>query len=762
MKTRMMWLLGVIVLLAVLFGWAPGALAWTAPYKDTDVLITDITYGTQTILSYSIYDPVRQQTISAQSPPYEYIGSAAGYDKDLNPLCIWNGVVCFCGHSGSQKDVYCSVYDPAQGQWVTTKASGEGDWTFCNDNKWTGTFLYVLMQNNDLDRWRYWAVTYDPAQGGWKEFHKDLDNPPKMIYIDNGVVAYAKEWSDSWLGIVEDTDFGMLVYDPRDGAWHFNEQQNVGGWSLPFWIDGSDTVCFKDSDGKSYSWGYDTYGTMNWISGIATEPLAYFAAQPNTGPAPLTVCLTDMSFGCDTNSWDLGDGNTSTEPSLWHTYTQEGASNIKQWVTNSSTGHKGFCNQYIVVQDVTPPTGGILINSGAPYTNSPSVTLNISTSSADPGSKMRFANYNSGPFTGWFDLQATKQWSLFAGDGSKNVFAQFMDAAGNLSLIVSAGINLDTTPPTGSISINGGAQYTNSTAVTLNLNAIDPGTAPSGVTQMWISNLVYSTLHADWVPYDYSVNVEPYATSKSWNLLPGDGAKRVEVCFIDAAGNFSRGYTADITLDSTKPPAGFNISINAGARYTNNIIATVYTDAGGQPTTKLKVSFGQPWGGGILWGSLQSFQHTYPIDLSSYVTLGGLKLPNRTVWARFIDMTTGNILATVSDTIDLDTVPPVDGVLTATGGNKQVTLNWSGFSDTLSGLKYFKLYCSTKGFPDVTKDPMIIMTGGTSYTHQNLQKGTRYYYRVVAMDYAGNVSPGVTAQARTKGAALPFLNLLLD
>ena len=55
------------------------------------------------------------------------------------------------------------------------------------------------------------------------------------------------------------------------------------------------------------------------------------------------------------------------------------------------------------------------------------------------------------------------------------------------------------------------------------------------------------------------------------------------------------------------------------------------------------------------------------------------------------------------------------------------------------------------GCPGVTKDPLLYQTGDTSFTHQNLQKGKRYYYRVVAMDHVGNVSAGATAQARTKG-----------
>ncbi len=101
----------------------------------------------------------------------------------------------------------------------------------------------------------------------------------------------------------------------------------------------------------------------------------------------------------------------------------------------------------------------------------------------------------------------------------------------------------DTTAPSGSVTINGGAAATSTTAVTLSLSATDnSGT----VSQMQCSNdgATYST-------------PEAYATTKAWTLTSGDGTKTVYAKFKDAAGNWSSAVSATISLDTTPPVITF-------------------------------------------------------------------------------------------------------------------------------------------------------------------------------------------------------------
>jgi hypothetical protein len=86
---------------------------------------------------------------------------------------------------------------------------------------------------------------------------------------------------------------------------------------------------------------------------------------------------------------------------------------------------------------------------------------------------------------------------------------------------------VDTTAPTGTIQINNGATRTTTRAVTLNLSAND---TDSGVTQMRFKNRGTDTVWSAW---------QPYKSSRSWYLTPGEGTKRVAAQFKDAAGNRS-------------------------------------------------------------------------------------------------------------------------------------------------------------------------------------------------------------------------------
>jgi hypothetical protein len=126
-------------------------------------------------------------------------------------------------------------------------------------------------------------------------------------------------------------------------------------------------------------------------------------------------------------------------------------------------------------------------------------------------------------------------------EGSNNTLEYWsVDNAGNEEPHkLLTGIKLDKTPPTGSITINEGRKYTNTTTVILALLASDK---VSGVAEMRFSND-----NITWTSW------EPYSNTRTWILKPGDGLKYVYVQFRDNAGIMSQVYYATIMLDTTPP-----------------------------------------------------------------------------------------------------------------------------------------------------------------------------------------------------------------
>jgi len=103
-----------------------------------------------------------------------------------------------------------------------------------------------------------------------------------------------------------------------------------------------------------------------------------------------------------------------------------------------------------------------------------------------------------------------------------------------------------------------------------------------------------------------------------------------------------------------------------------------------------------------------------------------------------------------SDTIIIDTAAPLNGTVAGIPGDTQVTLNWSGFSDTLSGIGSYKVVYSTGSYaPYSCSTGTTIYTGtDTSFIHTGRTNGTTYSYRVCAIDNAGNMSSGAARSVK--------------
>ena len=123
----------------------------------------------------------------------------------------------------------------------------------------------------------------------------------------------------------------------------------------------------------------------------------------------------------------------------------------------------------------------------------------------------------------------------------------------------------------GKFLVNLGATLTNSTSVNLDIAATDA----SGVAEMQFSND-----GATWS------SPEPYATTKSWTLEPGDGTKTVYVKFKDNVGNWSIAYSDSIILDTTAP----TVSIASPSVAATNDTTPLLTFTASDGTVVVKVN----------------------------------------------------------------------------------------------------------------------------------------------------------------------------
>jgi len=337
--------------------------------------------------------------------------------------------------------------------------------------------------------------------------------------------------------------------------------------------DGQPLITTPDANNKLEYWSKDKAGNEenhHILTGIKLDKTAPTGtilinnddAYATSTSVTLTLTATDDTSGVYKVRYS-NDGVWDTEP--W-----ENPSPTKTWTLTSGDGTKTVYYQIkdnaglisitysdTIILDTTLPSGFIAINDGATYTTTTTVTLTLSATDVTSGiAEMRFSNDNT-TYTEWQTYTTSKSWTLQEGDGTKTVYVQFKDQAGLISTN-SDTIVLDTAPPSGSVTIAGGATYTNSTSVTLTLSAND---ATSGIAQMRFSN--DNVTWSDW---------EPYATSKTWTLPVGDGLKGVTVQYRDNTGLVSS-YSDSIILDTTKPTA------NAGADQTVNEDTMVTFDA---------------------------------------------------------------------------------------------------------------------------------------------------------------------------------------
>jgi len=225
---------------------------------------------------------------------------------------------------------------------------------------------------------------------------------------------------------------------------------------------------------------------------------------------------------------------------------------------------------------------------------------------------------------------------------------------------------------------------------------------------------------------------------------------------VDQEGNVSQTVTnANITYDTTA------VLISATTPTPNSTSNTFagYTLSGQVSSGKITYT---RTGGAADPASPQIYTMTASdMTAGTHHIVTGLPLVNGGVYTVSFDATdeAGNVSTTVSDNnVTMDTVAPADGTVSATTGDGQVSLSWSGYGSNAAS--YIIVY-GTASMPANCLSGSELYSGpSTSFVHANLTNGTSYNYRVCATDIVGNMSPGATTTATPKGSQIISFNPL--
>jgi sugar lactone lactonase YvrE len=437
-----------------------------------------------------------------------------------------------------------------------------------------------------------------------------------------------------------------IVIDPSGLIGVPENTLGLYSWNGTAWVQEASTIDPGTHTLTAHPNHFSLWSVQGWPSqvlpsGTLTVGSGSFTAAPSVS---LALSATGVQSSV---AWmrfsNTNNGNDWTEWEAYHT-------SKAGWALGAGDGTKTVYVQFkdlsgnlsapisdSIILDTTAPTGSLVIAGSAAYTTTPSVSLSVSVTETNPV-EMSFSD-DGAAWSAWETFASTKAWSLPGGDGSKTVWARFKDAAGNTSAPYSDAILLDTTAPTGSVIINGGAAVALTTNVLLTLPASD---ATSGVSQMALSND-----GSAWTAW------ESYTPSRSWTLSAGDGAKTVYARYQDNAGRISANVSANITLDSTPPTGG--VTFHNSPAYTNQTSITLDFNTSGAPaqmryTGQSSQLLAQAW---------SAFA-----SQASWTLPGGDGVKN--VFAQFKNGV-GNVSPVYSAGILLDTIAPT-GSLLVNGG----------------------------------------------------------------------------------------------
>jgi hypothetical protein len=319
------------------------ALAFFAPLQN--VTGPTVTQDTASHVTVSV-----QNTATSNHIPYTWTITGGAGAITIDQLTNTQGIVAWRVQDtvDHRFKIVWGVYDPG---WAALMANLQAGWQI-KETDWIdhNTTIVALNDGVLLFQTTYTSAgqtningfiwTYDPhawyealQQGwtlkGWQEYtYTFIDNSggaTRDHVVKDGVSALVYDNNNLLNRIIR---VNYTVYDARNHAWQGKNELAVNP-SAPQITNATVTWTVSSAPQKR---GYD-YTDQTWKSGQDTKVMACFAVWPKPANVNQSVYFTDLSLGATTWNWNLGDGSTSIERSLYHKYSQVGKYTAHQEVT---------------------------------------------------------------------------------------------------------------------------------------------------------------------------------------------------------------------------------------------------------------------------------------------------------------------------------------------------------------------------------------------------------------------------------------------
>ena len=348
-------------------------------------------------------------------------------------------------------------------------------------------------------------------------------------------ISYLNPANESWIPIVNNYPTYSQSFSCPLNAPDLLQSNSVGD-NTPV----SDKIIFRaaDTNGNSYN---TTIPYIEWRRG-----LTQVADDSAVGLYGNNTDLSTSAFIQNGQSINVAGEwfNPGTVSLLWDGMTSLGT---------VATDGNGFFNATVQVPTTIAGPHTLTIsdtnsNSCVNVTRLPQVTNNVTAGwQTSPITVNLTPDYNGVQTyyqinNGQVETVSANDQPFVTSEGADNtleywgVWNVYGNGSVTLPSVTLTGIELETTPPQGSLEINGGSSTTASTNVTLNIVA----SSASGPTQMRFSNDAASLSQATWIPY---------TSSETWQLTSGDGAKTVYCQIQDNAG-LTTTLNSSITLST--------------------------------------------------------------------------------------------------------------------------------------------------------------------------------------------------------------------